>query len=155
MKAFKINSKAALAVITTTLSLTLSPNAKPKKRVKIIKQLQLLMFLNKKKYNVHVLESDSFVYRGIAHIKSIEVEGDVQFIEELEVEVKEESHEVSQHFSAFVKEILKTKGGLHKETAQELLNRVLVENRRGSSDSDKPESSKVLVIVKLVLLLER
>jgi hypothetical protein len=41
------------------------------------------------------------------------------------------------------------------ETAQELLNRVLVENRRGSSDSDKPESSKVLVIVKLVLLLER
>jgi hypothetical protein len=43
------------------------------------------------------LESDSFVYRGIAHIKSIEVEGDVQFIEELEVEVKE-SHEVSQHF---------------------------------------------------------
>jgi phosphorylcholine metabolism protein LicD len=88
MKAFKINSKAALAVITTTLSLTLSPSAKPKKRVKIIKQLQLLMFLNNKKYNVHVLESDSFVYRGIAHIKSIEVEGDVQFIEELEVEVK-------------------------------------------------------------------
>jgi hypothetical protein len=143
MKAFKINSKAALAVITTALSLTLSPSAKPKKRVKIIKQLQLLMFLNNKKYNVHVLESDSFVYRGIAHIKSIEVEGDVQFIEELEVEVKEESHEVSQHFSAFVKEILKTKGGLRQgETAQELLNRVLVENRRGSSDSDKPESSK-------------
>jgi hypothetical protein len=28
------------------------------------------------------------VYRGIAHIKSIEVEGDVQFIEELEVEVR-------------------------------------------------------------------
>jgi hypothetical protein len=48
MKAFKINSKAALAVITTTLSLTLSPSAKPKKRVKIIKQLQLLMFLNNK-----------------------------------------------------------------------------------------------------------
>jgi hypothetical protein len=31
----------------------------------------------------------------------------------------------------------------------------MVENRRGSSDSDKPESSKVLVIVKLVLLLEK
>jgi hypothetical protein len=31
----------------------------------------------------------------------------------------------------------------------------LVENRRGSSDGDKPESSKVLVIVKLVLLLEK
>jgi hypothetical protein len=43
MKAFKINSKEALAVITT-ISLTLSPSAKPKKRVKIIKQLQLLMF---------------------------------------------------------------------------------------------------------------
>jgi 1,2-phenylacetyl-CoA epoxidase catalytic subunit len=62
------------------------------------------------------------VYRGIAHIKSIEVEGDVQFIEELEVEVKE-SHEVSQHFSAFVKRFLKQRR-LHKETAQELLNRV-------------------------------
>jgi hypothetical protein len=50
------------------------------------------------------------VYRGIAHIKSIEVEGDVQFIEELEVEVKKNHMKFLNIFS-ICKEILKTKEG--------------------------------------------
>jgi hypothetical protein len=144
MKAFKINSQAALAVISTVLSLSIAPVAKTKKRGKLIKELQLKMFINFQKYGVHVLEEDTFLYEGLTHIKSLETENDVQFIERLEVIVDKENPEgLSKNLFAFVKHALKAKGGLVQgETAQQTLSRVLSENRVNMQNDVKPEVSK-------------
>jgi hypothetical protein len=88
MKAFKINSKPAIAFITASLSLSIKHKATRKERTKIVKALQFTIFKNRQKYNVDVLERDTFLFEAMLHLKSMEEEGDVEFIEEVQVDVE-------------------------------------------------------------------
>jgi hypothetical protein len=88
MKAFKINSKVAIALITSSLSLSVKKKTSKKERNEIIRALQFTMFKNREKYNVDVLERNTFLFEAMLHLKSIEEEGDVEFIEEVQVDVE-------------------------------------------------------------------
>lgn len=86
MKAFKINSKPAIALIAAALSLSVKNKASRKERQEIIKGLQYVMAKNRAKYGVDVLEINKFLFTGLMEIKAIEDTDDVLFIEEVEVE---------------------------------------------------------------------
>jgi len=101
MKAFKINSKPAIAIITAALSLSVKNKAGRQERKKIIVNLQHTMFRNRTKYGVDVLETDKFLFAGIMEIKAIEDTDDVSFIEEVQVEgeLKKEKIDLAKEFS--------------------------------------------------------
>lgn len=141
MKAFTIKSKPAIAVITAALSLSIEPKVSIKKRQVIIQKLQLVMFLNFKKYGVHVLEEDTFLYEGISAIKQLEDEEDICFIIESEVEVKKEE-EVSKNsvnFSSFMEALLSVNEVLENgQTNQDKMKAVLAGIRSGLENKDEP-----------------
>lgn len=131
MKAFKINSKSAIAVITASLSLSVKRKASVEERQHIIKNLQRIMFINLEKYGVHVLESNKFLFGGLMSIKAIEDTDDVQYIEEVEIDV----------------EVIKPKTEVQEKIIDSISSflEMMAEIRKGGDKekkSDKPKSPK-------------